>query len=1609
MSALPDTSTENTALDRIIDQLDEPGLKLFGQMMTDGLDARFAAAASEQGLVDLVRQSYDVHATRPNGHHKIAVRRAEGLGSDGEARTVIDIVNDDMPFLVDSTIGELQAHGHNVYLIQHPILKVERSSSGVRERIVGPGDGNWGDGLQESHIVAIVGPMTDDAASALHDALDQVMRQVRLAVTDWRAILRRFGDSLKELERNPPQVAPGIINESLEFCQWLIDGQFTFLGLREYELVGNLATGHLQPVEGSGLGILRDASLEVLSNAGKPLELTPEIRKRMFAAHPLIITKSDITSNIHRRAQMDFIGLKSYGPDGNQTGELRIVGLFTSQAYTERPVQIPLLRQKVDAVLRQTGIAPGSHDGKALINVLENFPRDELFRISTERLARWARDIVDLDMRPRVSVFARPDRFDRFVSVLVYVPRDRFSTPIRLQIGDALCRAYAGEIASYTPFFPEAALIRVHYIIKRNVDVPQREVDEAALEAEIAEIAQMWDHRLETKMDRAGPEIRLLKSKYARAFSPAYSETYPVSRALEDIARIERLDPGGAVAVDFYRTDDAPDGQIRSIVHRFDEPIPLSERVPVLENFGFRSIDEQSYRIAPQFPDGKRQVALHDMVLRTADGAPIALDQVDQRLEEAFVAVNQRRADNDPFNRLIVALGANWREVLMLRAFAAYMRQIRSPYGMKYVSDTLVRHPQIARRLIELFHARFDPGNGLDEQQRIAEQDRLRQTIEEELVAVPSLGEDQILRTYLQLMAATLRTNFYRERPGEDATGTVSFKFAPRDLAMVPEPRPYREIWVYSPRVEGVHLRFGPIARGGLRWSDRAQDFRTEVLGLCKAQQVKNTVIVPEGAKGGFYPKFLPSDGDREAVMAEAVASYRLFISSLLEITDNLVDGNIVAPDNVVRYDDDDPYLVVAADKGTATFSDYANEISTEAGFWLGDAFASGGSAGYDHKKMGITARGAWESVKRHFREMDIDIQTTPFSAIGVGDMSGDVFGNGMLLSEQTRLIAAFDHRDIFVDPDPDPATTFVERKRLFDLGRSSWKDYDTSKISAGGGVFARDAKWIDVSPQIKQLFGLDQDRVTPVELMRAILQSDADLLWFGGIGTYVRAPFETDGDVGDHTNDAIRITADQLHVKVVGEGANLGLTQFARIAFAQGGGRVNTDFIDNSAGVNSSDKEVNVKIAVGSAVRDGRLDMAARNDLLASMTDDVALDCLRNNYQQSLAISLAERRGIRDETLLQRLIRQLEDGNYVRRDLEQLPSDETIANRVAAGQSFTRPEIAVLLSWAKIELTEALIQTDVADDPVNETLLTEYFPPALQERYRADLLDHRLRREIIITRIANSMVNRAGPAMLVRLKDATGRETEDIAASFMATRTVYDLPPLWAAIDDLDNKLSGAVQLDLYAQTQGLLLDQTAELLRLSGAQPISNFVNAYKPGVEAVSAGLEEILTPNQHERYRQHIEHFTARGVPQEVAAGIARLEPLKLAPAAAKLADFTGKPVEEAARTLYGALDYFRIDDLQTRAADLKLTDYFDRLALTGAFGTLKAAGRSLASKFLTDGHAGNASADLDAWVAAIGGGERAAKRLVDEVAASPDFTISRLAVAAAQIRELTSES
>jgi glutamate dehydrogenase len=1017
----------------------------------------------------------------------------------------------------------------------------------------------------------------------------------------------------------------------------------------------------------------------------------------------------------------------------------------------------------------------------------------------------------------------------------------------------------------------------------------------------------------------------------------------------------------------------------------------------VLENLGFRAVDERSYQIKPN-PAGGEPVTMHDMLLETADGAPIDLTLHDKRLEGAFLAVFRGDADNDNFNRLVVSAGAEWRMVATLRAYAAYLRQLGAPFGPRYIADTLNRHAGVARDLLELFHVRFDPTRKLGLDARREAEGPIRERIEGALAAVPSLDEDRILRLYLNLVGATVRTSFFQRTADGRPGATIAFKLDSKAVDAAPQPRPYREIWVYSPRVEGVHLRFAPIARGGIRWSDRAQDFRTEVLGLVRAQLVKNAVIVPSGAKGGFLPKQLPRGGSREEVQKEGISAYRIFISALLDITDNIENGKIVPPGSVVRHDGDDAYLVVAADKGTATFSDIANEISAEHGFWLGDAFASGGSAGYDHKAMGITARGAWECVKRLFREMDMDIQRQTFRVIGVGDMSGDVFGNGMLLSEHIQLVAAFDHRDIFIDPNP-PASAFAERKRLFDLPRSSWQDYDKAKISKGGGVFPRSAKAIALTPEIKALLGIDAASMTPAELMRAVLQCKTDLLWFGGIGTYIRASGERDEEVGDRANDALRVAAFEVNARVIGEGANLGVTQRGRIEFAARGGRINTDFIDNSAGVNTSDQEVNIKIAIQPATRTGKLGPDARKRLLADMTGDVAAASLRNNYQQSLALSLAERTSMRELPDYALLMRALETRGLFDRALEALPADIELQERGRAGRGLTRPELAVLLSYAKIALQQDILDSAVPDEPQLASWLDAYFPPLLRERFAVGMRGHSLRREIIALGVTNTIVNRGGPAMAVRLAGETRRTTSDVAYAFMAAREVFGLPALWHRIDALDGKVEGEAQLRLYQATRELVNDQTQWFLRdRSAAADLSGTIARHRAGLAALAGTIQTALPPRRAAEVARAAAAFGEGRIPSDLASDVARLEVLGQAPAITSIAAATGSGVPETARVFLEIGERLRIDDLARRGAAIATADQYDRLAIAQALSQAAAAQAAFTREALRAG-------GCDAWAEAQGDRLERVQATLHEVAGEGTLTVSRLAVAAGLLSEL----
>ncbi len=1583
-----------------------PGVDLFAHQVLASADATSLAETDPHLLADEVRAALAAIARREPARHKVSTRPSPMVANG----IVLEIVNDDMPFLIDSLLAEVQARGLEARHVFHPLYKMQRDADGALRRIDAMPDASWGDGRQESYIAVHIAPqagvaMTMPRRDELAAAASAILDEVRMVVTDWKAMMLRLGKAIEELAHANVPVDRAILTEQLSFLAWLVEGHFTFLGARDFRLDGDPATAELVTSEDGGLGLLRDPDVHVLRRGAKLVALTPEVRQFFLSPDPIIIAKANVFSRVHRRVHMDYIGIKHYNPDGAVTGELRIVGLFTSSAYTHSPRTIPVLRRKAEEVLRRLALPGDSHAGKALVNVLETFPRDELFQIGVDDLTAWAAGILDLDLRPRVRVFTRHDSFDRFVSALVYVPRDRFSTDVRERIGELLAERFGGYIAAYYPHFTDGPLVRVHFIVaKRTGTLPS--VSAAELEADIAAIVQTWSDKLRATLGRHSEDAGRLSVAYADAFPAGYSELFTAERAIEDIERIERLSDELPVGIDFYAPADGPGNQVRAAIYRLDGPIHLSVRVPVMENLGFTVIEERTWELNPRLQGRTRRVVMHEMLLEMQLSQAFVTDAtLDPRLEAAFLAVLDGDAENDSFNRLVMAAGLGWREVSVVRAGAAYLRQLGSSFGPRYIAETLARHPNVVRDLVELFKVRFDPDLAITGAERDQAEVPILERTEEALAGVESLDEDRIIRQMLSVLTATVRTNFYQCSADGRPPAALAFKLDGQQLELAPAPRPYREIYVASPRLEGVHLRFAPIARGGIRWSDRAQDYRTEVLGLAKAQQVKNAVIVPAGAKGGFYPKCLPRGGSREDIQAEGIAAYSAFVTAMLEITDNVVEGVIVPPERVVRHDGDDPYLVVAADKGTATFSDIANAIAVERGFWLGDAFASGGSAGYDHKGMGITARGAWECVKRHFRELDRDIQTEPFTVVGVGDMSGDVFGNGMLLSPATRLLAAFDHRHIFLDPDPDPTVSLAERRRLFDLPRSSWADYDAAKLSPGGGVFPRSAKSIPLSPQVRSVLGVDATELAPSDLMRAILRAEVDLLWFGGIGTYVRASGEIDADAGDRANDAIRIDATALRTRVVGEGANLGMTQRGRIEAAGRGVRLNTDFIDNSAGVNTSDQEVNIKIALGPAIATGRLEVAARNDLLAAMTDDVAAAVLRNNHQQSLALSLAERGAARDMGALGRLISVLETRGLIDRRLESLPGPNTLAERARTAKPLTRPELAVVMSYTKIALLADLLASDAPDDPHLAHLLKGYFPQALRERFAEDIARHHLRREIIATTLTNGVVNRLGPHVPMVLAEATARPLAQVAFAFMAARGALGLADLWRRIDALDAKIPGELQLDIYEHVRAALAIATGDVLGDGAAsQPLGSTIDAYSAGVEAVAAAAGDVAPVQLSARIRQQSADFAARGVPAELAGDLATLPLLQQVPAIVGTARRAGTDVVTAARCHLALSEILGVDRLALRSAEIAATDDYERMAVAGARAGMANSLRRLTVACLARQPIAGA-ADVLPWLQGVGGVVLRTCTELQDIAAGTEMSVARLSVASARLNAL----
>ncbi|KZK89066.1 NAD-specific glutamate dehydrogenase [Pseudovibrio sp. Ad5] len=1571
----------------------------FAEDLFSHADAEDLLNYTPSELAVVSQEAWADFANHPLGTHRIRVFNPQpnADGKQLEDITIVEIVNDNMAFLVSSAMGAIQTAGYEVRLVLHPLFIVERDDDGGLQKFHGT-VGLGGPSVRRESLIHIhlTRLNSDEDIKKLEETLDLVLNDVRQAVQDWRPMRDRIQLAVEEYQQVRAKADNKQFDEAIAFLEWMAADNFTLLGIREFIFDDTSENSELSLIEGSGLGILTDPKVRVLRKGSEFVVMTPEIREFLLKPEPLIIGKANIRSRVHRHVHMDYVGVKLFDDEGKLRGELRVVGLFTATAYTRSTSSIPYIRHKTAKVMKKHGFDPESHSGRALRNILEGYPRDDLFQIDVETLSNFADAILQLNERPRVRVLSRTDKFDRFVSIITYIPRDHFTTSIRERVGKYLANVYEGRLSAWYATFPEGPLVRVHYIVGRYIgDTPQP--TQAELEASIQVIVRTWTDSLREALRSVyGNAISgALLKRYGSAFDGEYTSATPAVTATKDIRRVEQLGEKRPLVISFYKREREGKGQISLRAYHLNKPIPLSARVPMLENLGFRVINERTYRITPS----DRELSyLHDTTLHLDENRFRNFTEADiERLGALFLAVWNKQAENDGYNALALTAGLAWRDIAMIRALSRYLRQAGILYSEDYMWGTLNRYPQIAQQLVHLFHTRFDPTLGTFE--RSGKEGRLIDEISASLDEVTSLDDDRILRRFQNLILATLRTNFFQLDDAGQPKPTFAFKLDPHKVEGLPKPLPYREIFVYSPRVEGVHMRFGPAARGGLRWSDRAQDYRTEVLGLVKAQQVKNAVIVPVGSKGGFLPKQLPKTGSRDEWIAEGTEAYKIFISSLLDLTDNLDADLILPPELVVRHDQDDPYLVVAADKGTATFSDTANAISESKGFWLGDAFASGGSAGYDHKKMGITARGGWEAVKRHFREMDRDIQKEPFTACGVGDMSGDVFGNGMLLSKATKLVAAFDHRDIFLDPNPDPAVTWEERKRMFDLGRSSWQDYNKELISEGGGIYPRSSKSIPLTIQVQKMLGLNKSKASPQEVMTAILKMQADLLWFGGIGTYIRASDENNSDVGDRGNDAIRITAAEVGSKVIGEGANLGITQKARIEFSRAGGRCNSDAIDNSAGVNSSDMEVNIKIALGAAVKKGTLTTPDRNVLLADMTDEVAQLVLRNNYLQTLAISLCDRRGLEDLGYQVRMMRQLESQDLLDRVVEDLPDDVTIEEREKAGQHLSRPELGVLLAYAKLTLHDELLNSSVPDDAYLAKELYRYFPKQMAETYTQEIEGHRLRREIIATMLANSIINRGGPAFLTRIIDQTGASVADVARAFAVVRDAFGLTQLNEEIDRLDNTISGDLQLELYTLVQDLVLGMVIWFLRnVSFEDGLEAAINRFRDTVKRLSPRLETFLSEERAATLKAETDRLVEAGVPIMIAARIARLIGEMVIPDIVLVSEKANRDVDEVAASYFRVAEHFKFGAIEELAREFVIRDYYDGLALDRSRSILANALRDLAAQALAD------EKGFDGWLERNGGKAERTQQATNEIL-EKNLSVSKFSVAAGMLAEL----
>ena len=1556
-----------------------------------------------QDLAAMITAHFELGRERELGTAKVQTL-APSSDSTGwsSAHTIVQLVTDDKPFLVDSVAAELNLQQRGVHLIMHPRFVVQRDKKGRLVEILSTDFADDGalpsDATVESWICVEIDRETNQAElNQITNRVAQVLEDVRIAVSDWAAMRKAANDVVAVIESSP-----FYSNEdkkiAADFVRWMDDDHFTFLGYSYSKVSGGVVTS----VPGTSLGISRN-DRETSASANYLMQGS--------ADSPIVlVTKSSNRSTVHRPIFMDYVGIREVDASGQIIGEHRFVGLLTATAYTDAATSIPLLAKKVNDVVTAMDLGVNTHSGKDLMQFIATYPRDELFQISSAELEEVARGVLQIQERRQVRLFARTELFGRFVSALVYFPRDRYTTEVRLRMENILLEAYGAEAIDHSARVSESVLARLHFVIRmpKGINVPTVDLD--ALENRLAEATRFWvDDFAEALVDQVGEEeaVRLLRT-WADAFPESFKEDIPAVNAVEHLKVLEQIEAtdSSQIKVSMYEPSLDEDGTRRFTIYRVGSPITLSSVLPMLHDLGIEVIDERAYDLRRP---GNPVAWVYDFGIGFDEASAPSLDTLPDRFCKTFMSTWNGEVDSDGFNALVTHGGLNSRHVAVIRAYAAYLRQAGIPFSQGYLQQVLLANVNIVNLLLQLFAVRFDPA--LEADRNSAEADLVKQ-INKALDAVASLDHDRIMRTSVALVRATLRTNVYQKDANGQYLSVMAFKLDPTKVPDLPLPVPKFEVWVYSPRVEGIHLRFASVARGGLRWSDRQEDFRTEILGLVKAQMVKNTVIVPSGAKGGFVVKRGPNPSDREAWLAEGVACYQSFIGALLDVTDNLVDGKVVPPVDVVRHDSDDPYLVVAADKGTATFSDIANQISLDRGFWMGDAFASGGSVGYDHKGMGITARGAWESVKRHFLELGIDTQTQDFTAVGVGDMSGDVFGNGMLLSRHIRLVAAFDHRHIFLDPHPDAANSFIERQRLFDLPRSSWEDYNPNLISFGGGVYPRTAKSIDLSHEVKEVLGIDQNvaSMSPNELLAAILKAPVDLVWNGGIGTYIKASTETHAQVGDKANDALRINGADLRCKVVGEGGNLGCTQLGRIEAARNGVKINTDAIDNSAGVDTSDHEVNIKILLNLAMESAGLGVEARNTLLGSMTDEVGHLVLRDNYEQNVILEQSRTKAPEMLRVHQRQMHALESTGLLNRAVEYLPSDTQIDTLHTQGLGLSSPELAVLMAYVKIDLTAALAEESVVDEDWCIPALTNYFPSALRERYSDLMLKHPLRREIISTVMTNDMINRGGITYALRANEESGATPSEILRAYVVSREVFGFGQLWNEIEQLDRQVSTECQVALYLEARRLLDRATRWFLQSRGGRlDVAGEITKFAADVARLTPRLPELLRGAEKARYEAEVAKYVALGAPEFLARKVAALLDVFSLLDVIEIAVRHKADADRVVELYFALSERYDVDRLLHHITGLPRDDRWTAYARSALRSDLYMALAGLTSRVTqATNQADSVDARIEDWENRFAEGVGRTRQTLNEIAASENTDLATLSVSLRAIRTLVGQ-